>query len=328
MGDTGTQHNHAMTLPLSSTRYSTAVYSYTPPPNAASNAGTPAAGTIVDHQSVQAALGAIINHWREKRTTSSSSNVGNFHVPPPPSRWFLQVRTLRLSNAAGNTTNAPPRTMYMVRNASLADQCTLVIEDTVAKAVNISTVQSQSFDHFMSVNLLPIQAGKAAQAQQGPQDASAQGATQHITQLQASTAPRWLPRPSYVQIEGVTMSDINADFRLSIGMLSARGGAAGATGSSICPNLIIQLEYLPTPTLPFTSYGILQEYLSDILPKGSQLRDLSAETTSLDWHSLLGMAPPAMSTVDGKTKLEEKKVWTSRNTSWCIVKMCKEAKLL
>lgn len=90
----------------------------------------------------------------------------------------------------------------------------------------------------------------------------------------------------------------------------------------------MQLECLSTSTLPFSSYTILQEYLADILPPESKLQDISAETTTLDWHSLLGLDPPSADPVDGKLSQDSTKEWTARNTSWCIVKMCKEAKLL
>lgn len=66
------------------------------------------------------------------------------------------------------------------------------------------------------------------------------------------------------------------------------------------------------------SYSILEDYLSSLLPKHSSFQDVSAETTLLDWKSLLSIP------------IDEQKIppWSARNTSWCLVKLCKEARML
>ena len=156
----------------------------------------------------------------------------------------------------------------------------------------------------------------------------------HEQQLQAG---RWIPRPSYAQIEGVAVCDPIANFRIKIGLLCARGGNSGSS-STVYGNLIVevssshsgqpslqlscrvagQLEYLSAPFLPAESYCMLEEYLSYMLPANSKVQDLSAEMSTLDWRSLLGIESDA----------EMLPQWNERNTSWCVLRLCKEAKLV
>lgn len=150
-----------------------------------------------------------------------------FQQPPSTSRWFLQIRTLRLAvpQTEGSSTSNSTRTMYMARYAAHPDTVTLIIEDPARAAVNVSTVGSGTFDHFLSSNLLPSQ-------QHSRQEGS------------ASYQPgRWIPRPSYCQVEGAVIEDAEADFRISVGMISTRGGASG-TSSSASETLLIQVGFL------------------------------------------------------------------------------------
>lgn len=83
--------------------------------------------------------------------------------------------------------------------------------------------------------------------------------------------------------------------------------------------LVHQLEYLPTPFFPSpNAYGILEDYLKLLVPKFSKIRDVSAETTSFDWKSLLGISPDT----------DDVPAWSPRNTSWCLVRLCKDARML
>lgn len=228
----------------------------------------------------------------------------------------------------------------MTRSASQPESLTLVIEDPAHAAVNISTLSTSSFDYYMSTNLLLPLGAKESAGPAGSNNPAAVG--QQIDPrevLQRNQSSRWMPRPSFAQIEGVTIQDPTADFRISVGMISGRGGTAGA-GGTVAPELIIQvsvrgrlaleldqiftdhhikLEYLTTSFFDSpVGYGLLDDYLAALLPKHSSYRDISAETTFLDWKSLLSIRP------------EESKVppWSPRNTSWCLVKLCKEARLL
>jgi hypothetical protein len=220
--------------------------------------------------------------------------------------------------------------MYMLRNPTLPDTVTLVIEDPARSAVNISTVASGPFDYFLQTSLLQVANKSDPQQGANPSAQQERGAQQN----QASQAGRWIPRPTYVQIEGITVHDPSTDFKISVGMLNARGGASGAS-SSTSSNLIVQVslrtfhagmhltlglqvEYLPSPTLPAASSHILQQYVSQLLPEHGSLSDLSMNTSQLDWRGILGVGPE-------EQNLPE---WSMRNTSWCMIKMCKEANLI
>lgn len=129
----------------------------------------------------------------------------------------------------------------MTRNANQPDSLTLVIEDPAHAAVNISSLSTSSFDYYMSTNLLLPLGAKESGGPAGSNNPAAVG--QQIDPrevLQRNQSSRWIPRPSFAQIEGVTIKDSTADFQLSIGMISGRGGTAGA-GGTVAPNLVIQV---------------------------------------------------------------------------------------
>lgn len=207
----------------------------------------------------------------------------------------------------------------MTRSASQPDSLTLVIEDPAHAAVNISTLATSSFDYYMSRDLLLPLGIKDAPGTTGSSNPAAVG--QQIDpreQLQRNQSSRWIPRPSFAQIEGVSIRDPTADFQLHVGMISGRGGTAGTSGIT-AHDLVIQLEYIPIKFFDSqTSAAILEDYLLSLLPKYARIRDVSADTTFLDWKSLLSISA------------EESKVpaWSARNTSWCLVKLCKEARML
>ncbi|KAK9899705.1 hypothetical protein P389DRAFT_192017 [Cystobasidium minutum MCA 4210] len=207
----------------------------------------------------------------------------------------------------------------MTRSATQPESLTLVIEDPAHAAVNISSLSTSSFDYYMSTNLLLPLGAKDSAGPAGSNNPAAVGQQVDPREvLQRNQSSRWMPRPSFAQIEGVTISDPTADFRISVGMISGRGGTAGA-GGTVAPDLVILLEYLPTDFFDSpVGYGLLEDYISSLLPKYATYKDVSAETTFLDWKSLLSIRP------------EEPKVppWSPRNTSWCLVKMCKEARML
>ena len=79
-----------------------------------------------------------------------------------------------------------------------------------------------------------------------------------------------------------------------------------------------QLEYLPTPFLTAESSDMLEEYLSYVLADYSEIAALSNKTTTLDWRGILGLEPEE----------QEMPKWSARNTSWCLLQLCKEAKLV
>lgn len=123
--------------------------------------------------------------------------------------------------------------MYMIRNAILNDSVTLVIEDPERSAVNISTIASNAFDYFLSTALLPsIGSRGSTQVQVNPPQPQ---------QIQPYLG-KWIPRPSFAQVEGITLHDPSTDFQISIGLLSTRGGNSGAN-SAICRTLIVQVEH-------------------------------------------------------------------------------------
>lgn len=124
--------------------------------------------------------------------------------------------------------------MYMLRNASLPGSVTLVIEDPSVSAVNISTLSSGAFDYFLSTSLLPSIGGNSSAGRDQPQQQPGQSG-------QGPQQGRWIPRPTFVQIEGLTIKDSYTDFRISVGMLSARGGASQG-GGSVAANLVLQVS--------------------------------------------------------------------------------------
>lgn len=157
-------------------------------------------------------------------------------------RWFLQIRGLRLA-IPGENQSASARTMYMTRSASQPDSLTLVIEDPAHAAVNISTLATSSFDYYMSRDLLLPLGIKDAPGATGSSNPAAVG--QQIDpreQLQRNQSSRWIPRPSFAQIEGVSIRDPTADFQLHVGMISGRGGTAGTSGIT-AHDLVIQVSF-------------------------------------------------------------------------------------
>lgn len=132
----------------------------------------------------------------------------------------------------------------MTRNASQPDSLTLVIEDPAHAAVNISSLATSSFDYYMSRDLLLPLGSKDPSGVGGPSNPAAVG--QQVDpreQLQRNQSSRWIPRPSFAQIEGVTIQDPIADFQISVGMISGRGGTAGSSGI-VANDLVIQVRYL------------------------------------------------------------------------------------
>lgn len=129
----------------------------------------------------------------------------------------------------------------MARNVSEPDSLTLVIEDQARAAVNISSLAASSFDYYMSTGLLLPMGNRetAAQSHSGGGGSSQQMDPRE--QLQRNQSSRWIPRPSFAQIEGITLIDTNADFRISIGMISGRGGTAGS-GAAVGSDLVIQVR--------------------------------------------------------------------------------------
>lgn len=130
----------------------------------------------------------------------------------------------------------------MTRNASQPDSLTLVIEDPAHAAVNISTLATSSFDYYMSRDLLLPLGIKDSSGAAGPGNPATVG--QQVDpreQLQRNQSSRWIPRPSFAQIEGVSFHDPTADFQIYVGMISGRGGTAGTSGI-IASDLVIKVS--------------------------------------------------------------------------------------
>lgn len=131
--------------------------------------------------------------------------------------------------------------MYMARNAGQPDSLTLVIEDPAHSAVNISSLATSSFDYYMSTNLLlPLGVRDPAGVGGSSNPAAVGQQVDPREQLQRNQSSRWIPRPSFAQIEGVTIQDPTSDFRISVGMISGRGGTAGTSGM-IAADFVIQV---------------------------------------------------------------------------------------
>ena len=148
---------------------------------------------------------------------------------------------------AGNARS--PRYMYTVHEAATASQSvTVVIEDPAHSAVNISVLPAAAFEHFLMSSLLPpIGSRKESECSviraQGfheaepcratvNKSAEEKGAQDPASASAQALMRRWTPRPSYVQLEGAVIHDEAADVRLSIGLVSSRGGASAASASS------------------------------------------------------------------------------------------------
>lgn len=214
--------------------------------------------------------------------------------------------------------------MWMFRNSSSSEAVTVVIEDAARAAVNISSMNSQAFDALLSSSLLPPVGGmKDAQQQQqrtqpgvDAQDAGAKSAT--FSNNAVHQNGRWIPRPSYTQVEGVTIHDPYSDFVISVGMLSARGGASGSS-ANVSSKMVIRLEYAATEFFDRPAqYDMLGEYLTSVLPANSSIKDISAETTSLDWRSLLAIG----------WEKEELPRWSERNFAWTLLRLCKMERMV
>jgi hypothetical protein len=65
-------------------------------------------------------------------------------------------------------------------------------------------------------------------------------------------------------------------------------------------------------------YAMLCEYLASVLPANSGIKDISAETTSLDWRSLLAIGWE-------KEKLPS---WSERNLAWTLLRLCKMERMV
>ena len=136
--------------------------------------------------------------------------------------------------------------MYMVRNAVKPDAITLVIEDAARAAVNISSLSANAFDYYMSTNLLMPMGAKDANGSGGGANLNVQAPAQQgdpREQLHRTQSSRWIPRPSFVQIEGAIIDDAASDMRICIGMANGRGGTA-ASSSTTSPELFIQVSSL------------------------------------------------------------------------------------
>ena len=142
--------------------------------------------------------------------------------------------------------------MWMFRNSSSPEAVTVVIEDAARAAVNISSMNSQAFDALLSSSLLPPVGGvkdAQQQAQQQQQQRAQPAADVQDTGAKSAASNsnavhqngRWIPRPSYTQIEGVTIHDPYSDFVISVGMLSARGGASGSS-SNVSSKMVIRVS--------------------------------------------------------------------------------------
>lgn len=128
----------------------------------------------------------------------------------------------------------------MVRDASTVDIVTIVIEDPARAAVNISTLSSTYFDYFLSTSLLPPIGGR--------NDGNRSGGGGDGSGSSGAPVGRWIPRPSYMQLEGIVLHDAAADVRLSIGVISARGGASGSAATA-ASNLVVQVCNLLTTSM-------------------------------------------------------------------------------
>ncbi|KAL7006679.1 hypothetical protein EMMF5_003846 [Cystobasidiomycetes sp. EMM_F5] len=301
-------------------QYSTAVFAYTPPAPSAAGPSNPEA------HPVQAALSTALTYARtgmeaRSRLASPSIPFAGFltrsqylQAAIQTSRWYMQVRSMRLATSSNqqqpgssSSTSNTPRTMYMVRDASTVDIVTIVIEDPARAAVNISTLSSTYFDYFLSTSLLPPIGGR--------NDGNRSGGGGDGSGSSGAPVGRWIPRPSYMQLEGIVLHDAAADVRLSIGVISARGGASGSAATA-ASNLVVQVEFLGNTALPGTSATLAAEYLAYVMPPQSTLTDISGSISTVDWKSLLGVPPEQAELPD----------WTARNLAWCLVKLCKEAK--
>jgi hypothetical protein len=177
----------------------------------------------------------------------------------------------------------------MARNSAQPDSLTLVIEDPTHAAVNISHLAANSFDYYMSTNLLlPLGTKDAAGGSTAPGSVGQQ--IDPREQLQRNQSSRWIPRPSFAQIEGITLQDPTADFQISIGMISGRGGTA-ASSATVGSDLVIQVSFwvFMSCSLQLTfqfSAGILAHKLSTLFHRIWDTRRLPAGfDTQTRYHS-------------------------------------------
>lgn len=192
--------------------------------------------------------------------------------------------------------------MYTIQDsAQIEDErrpITVLVEDTASKAVNISSIRANHFEHFLQTALLPPSESRNPAARAG----------------------RWVARPIYVLVEGVTVPDSARGFILKAAMLSTRGGEASASANMATSKLFLQLEYTPTSFFDDLTVrlSVLDQYLDAVLPKSSTRTDLSLDITSIDWRSLLAVP----------MHVPQLPKWGSRNTAWCLIKMLKAGGLV